>query len=548
MTVADAGIPVASRWIGVDRRALATFGVVAAIMAGAALIRLLVIGRGDPFVYHPDEWVTVKGAIRMVGDSTIMPPWFYYPSLLVEVTAPIVAAIHAQTGASLMWEPPFGLGAMRQLGWSEALPEQFVYFAAARSIVAVTGVLAVPVVFAAARRVDGMLAGLVAGAVMAGSVLAVVESTSATTDMPMTLGGAVAMWASLRLLDERRMRWLAIAMVAAGLATTTKYTGAAFLLLPAATWLLGRPPEGPDPLPPVRSALVTSALAGLAIVVGTPALILDPQAVITGITLQAEVQAEGLVGNTSSGPRILANLAYYGEYAARSGFGPALTLLILIGGLRAIRRRHAADILLVGFAVLYVLVTSVSQLRFDRYLLPAAPVLAVLAGSGATAVVSVLTGTFTRTRPSWPAGLLAPSIVVLVALVATAPTTASVIAELRRPDTRTEALDWIRDNLHRASIARERYTPQVGEPTHPVDVAVNLIDRPLEFYRSRGYEYLIASDLTYRRYFDGEHPTEQAAYEEIFSLPEIYTIQPGPDQTGPMIRIFRIDGSDSDAS
>ena len=178
-----------------------------------------------------------------------MPPWFYYPSLLTDLLVPVTSAIHALSGASLASEPPWGLNGMRQLGWNEAYPDQFAYFLAGRWLVAIFGIATVPLVFAIGRRVGGPVVGLIGAAIVGGSVLHVLHSTFLTTDVPLAFMGAAVLWASLRFLDERRLRWLVLAGVATGLAASTKYNGAILALVPAIAWYIGRPRAGPDPVP-----------------------------------------------------------------------------------------------------------------------------------------------------------------------------------------------------------------------------------------------------------------------------------------------------------
>ena len=75
-----------------------------------------------------------------------------------------------------------------------------------------------------------------------------------------------------------------------------------------------------------------------------------------------------LIGNTSDGPRVLANVGYYARYLWTTGLGPTVLILIAFGIVRAIRRRSGPDVLLLVFPVVYLLIASVPLLRFERNL------------------------------------------------------------------------------------------------------------------------------------------------------------------------------------
>jgi hypothetical protein len=250
----------------------------------------------------------------------------------------------------------------------------------------------------------------------------------------------------------------------------------------------------------------------------------------------------GLVGNTSEGPRVLANLGYYARYVWSTGLGPAVVLLIAWGVVVALRRRSGADVLLLAFPIVYLLVASVPLLRFERNLIVMLPFVAILGGIGAVDLGARLGRWLEGVRPgrSWRGAALAA--VLGLATLATTPLVAAALTSGRAIDTRTVATQWISSNLRGdARIVRERYTPQVDQAIAPTDFATDLVGRPLAWYQDKGYRYIVVSDYAYARYFAGDYPTEQSGYEAIFALPEVYRVSPDGGLTGPTIRIFRLD-------
>jgi len=67
----------------------------AAILAGAAALRLVGVGYGLPFpLLSPDEQSIVPRAWKMVHGGGLDPHWFDYPSLLLYLLAPFQAWEH----------------------------------------------------------------------------------------------------------------------------------------------------------------------------------------------------------------------------------------------------------------------------------------------------------------------------------------------------------------------------------------------------------------------------------------------------------------------
>ena len=147
-------------------RALA---VIAIVLVGAAL-RVTGIGFGDPFVYHPDEWIIAGPAMTMAATGDWNPHTFFYPSLLVDLEALVAGALHAIGGGTLATGQPW-------LFENEIAADQFGYVLAGRLIVAILGTATILVVFETTRRLVGV-AGALAAAIMAGARYLIASSWS----------------------------------------------------------------------------------------------------------------------------------------------------------------------------------------------------------------------------------------------------------------------------------------------------------------------------------------------------------------------------------
>ena len=182
------------RWAGTQWGGLGT--ALAAILAGAAAIRLVGIQYGLPFgnLLNPDEQSIVPRAWKLVHGGGGDPHWFDYPSLLMYVNAPF-QAWHSEPS-----------------------------YLTARIVGVVIATAAVAAAWWLGRRAYGPAAGLVAGATVAVCTIHVAYSRAAVTDVPLTLGVAVA----LALMVKGRLE---LAGLAVGAAMGFKYPGV-FLLFP----------------------------------------------------------------------------------------------------------------------------------------------------------------------------------------------------------------------------------------------------------------------------------------------------------------------------
>src|SRR4051794_12387360 len=182
----------ADRWA--DTRWGGTGTALVAILAGAAVLRVVGLQYGLPFgnLLNPDEQSIVPRAWKLVHSGGGDPHWFDYPTLLMYVNAPFQA-------------------------WQDE-PS----YLTARIVGVVIGLAAIAASWWLGRRAFGTAAGAVAAAVTAVCTIHVAYSRVAVTDVPLTLGVAVA----LALMIKGRLE---LAGLAVGLATGFKYPGVLLL-------------------------------------------------------------------------------------------------------------------------------------------------------------------------------------------------------------------------------------------------------------------------------------------------------------------------------
>jgi 4-amino-4-deoxy-L-arabinose transferase-like glycosyltransferase len=342
-----------------------------ALLAGAAAIRLVGVQYGLPFpLLNPDEESIVPRAWRMSHGGGLDPGWFDYPTLLMYAIAPFES-------------------------WADD-PS----YVAGRLVVVALGVAGVAAAWWLGGSAYGTMAGFVAAAVTAVEVTHVEYSRMAVTDVPMTLGVAIA----LALMVKGR---LPAAGIAIGVAASFKYP-AFTLLVPLVVAGWGQ----------WRRIAISAALAPAAFLLTSPFFAVHLGAALGDVRRVQELGRDGWLGfeNDHAAPIAFVDRLW-------EGMGPAL-LVGLLGLVLALVYRTQADRILAAFVLAYFATLLPLDAHFDRYVLPLVPALGALAG---------------RVRALASVTLLLLVIPLVWAIADTEP--------LTRTDTRVLAHDWMDDNL-----------------------------------------------------------------------------------------------------
>ena len=299
----------------------------AAILAGAAALRLVGVGYGLPFpLLSPDEQSIVPRAWKMVHGGGLDPHWFDYPSLLLYLLAPFQAWEHQPS------------------------------YLAARLVVVVLALGAVAAAWWLGSRAYGETAGAIAAVAVAVATTEVAYSRMAVTDVPLTLG----VTASLALLVSGRIE---LGGLAAGLATSFKYPGI-FLLVPLAVAGYRQP----------RRLALGLAAAAAAFCATSPFFVAHFGSAVNNAYHVQKLARQGWLGFEHDHAAPIEFLSRLWE-----GLGPML-LVCGLGLVLALTHRRRTDLILASFVLVYFLDLCMLGAHYDRYVLPLVPPLAVLAG------------------------------------------------------------------------------------------------------------------------------------------------------------------------
>ena len=299
----------------------------AAILAGAAALRLVGVGYGLPFpLLSPDEQSIVPRAWKMVHGGGLDPHWFDYPSLLLYLLAPFQAWEHQPS------------------------------YLAARLVVVVLALGAVAAAWWLGSRAYGETAGAIAAVAVAVATTEVAYSRMAVTDVPLTLG----VTASLALLVSGRIE---LGGLAAGLATSFKYPGI-FLLVPLAVAGYRQP----------RRLALGLAAAAAAFCATSPFFVAHFGSAVNNAYHVQKLARQGWLGFEHDHAAPIEFLSRLWE-----GLGP-MVLVCGLGLVLALTHRRRTDLILASFVLVYFLDLCTLGAHYDRYVLPLVPPLAVLAG------------------------------------------------------------------------------------------------------------------------------------------------------------------------
>ena len=342
-----------------------------AILLGAAVLRIVGIAYGRPFpLFSPDEKSIVPRAWHMVHGGGLDPHWFDYPTLLMYLLAPFQA-----------WH-----------GAPSYLTARLVVLALALSAIAAAWWLG--------QRAYGVTAGAVAAAVVAVETTEVAYSRMAVTDVPLTLGVAVAL--ALLVGGQIELGGLVV-----GLATSIKYPGV-LLLVPLAVAAYRQP----------RRLAVGILLAAVAFCATSPFFVAHFGSAVSDAYRVQRLAHKGWLGFEHDHTAPIAFIVRLWD-----GLGPAL-LVCLLGLVVALVQRRRADLILASFVIVYFLDLCTIGAHFDRYVLPLVAPLGALAG---------------RMRA------LAP--VTLLLLVVPLTWAVRDARKLTKTDTRVVAHRWIENHL-----------------------------------------------------------------------------------------------------
>lgn len=345
-------------------RAVPTRGVLLALFLFAAALRIFPLEWDGRHFFHPDERA-IAFAVDRLSFSPLQwnPQFFAYGSFPLYVTRAVTALL----GRISPWLA--GYDGIILTG---------------RALSGIWGAATVPLLALLGMRLYGRRAGILAGFLLAVTVLHVQNSHFATSDIPLTFLALLALFFLTRFIETGKGGHALAAGAVIGLAVATKFS-ALPIFLPLAIAVLFRW-RAERRLRPLLWGVAAGFAALAAFFVGQPYAFLDFPAYSHDILEQSRmVRSAGLFPYTNQYVGVPKYIYDLGQMVIW-GMGLPLGIAALGGAalcaVRAARKRNPSEIVLLSWVVPFFLVTGSFDVKFPRYLLPIYPLL-VLWGAAA---------------------------------------------------------------------------------------------------------------------------------------------------------------------
>lgn len=472
---------------------------------------------GYPLLLHPDESATVDYAIDMLSRHSWMAASFDRPDHFEIKCDALLFAIFSRLR--------YGVPAYQ--AFSEHMT---AFYIVGRMLAAAFGTALIPLVSLFAMDVlrekpfrfrcpVALFAGLGVGFLP----VFLRYSTLADPDVVLTFFVVLFSWCMLRYLRSGSKKALLSGAALIGLCVTVKYNGA-ILCLPLALGVIYRALRvDKRPWDILKYGILSALLAGIAVAVIGPNLILEYRTVLANVIREARPNHLGADGLSFWG-----NAGFYlMDIADAVGRISLLFAGIGLGNLLWQRRR---DSLCLAVGAIFWVCISVLKLHWSRWGLPAYPFYLILTGVG-------LGQTVLWARNRWkPLGAAAMVLSCLlggnVLLSGLTETKALTV-----PDTRNRSLEAVSAmGITPENTLYEGYTPFAPADYTDLSDAFEWADgeiRPKAEYA--GKRYFMMSDSFYGRYRgDLERYGDKAAvYSAIEAqYPLVYRLVPDDDRSG----------------
>lgn len=470
----------------------------------AILLRIWGINFGLPYLYHPDEPVSVTIAQRIFKTGDLNPRFFHWPSVTFYLNALAYIPYYLVGRLIGIFVSPTDIPGPICLAMGVGQAPMPTTWLLGRVLTVTFGSAGVVLVFLIGRSLTNNTAvGLLAAVMMAISPTNVAISRFITPDTFTTFFVLLAFLGTVQVFQQGKLWHYIVAGAGIGLAASAKYNSVLIMLALILAHFLRHELKGVRE----RSLYFALLLSVVVFLATTPFALLDYQEFLTDLQYDVQHYSAGHAG--MEGNTLNWYLAYLWQVE-----GP-IALLAVWEILRGMYARSRQTLLLSIFPLVYFTFISSLAVRNDRTLLPLIPFLFLLASS---LLVSLL-GQSNIRRSRRALTISAMGALILVSLTLPVLETVKSNIRLTTVDSRETARVWIADNLpNGARIAIESYAPYVDPQRFSVQGFVRMIDHTPDWYAANGFEYLVFSQGMFGRFYQepDRYSNEVSQYEELF--------------------------------
>ncbi len=387
------------------------------------------IGFGLPALNDPDELIFELGATRMLTGPTLNPGWFGHPAT---ITMYVLALVNASSfGLGFLFGQYSGPAAFMNAIYADP----GIVMLPGRMAMAAFSLVTVWQTWRLARSLAGDLAGLFAALLLACSTVHVHYSQIIRSDLVGTVFVLMTVAASLRIARDGRRADYVWAALGVALAMASKWPfGIAAIAVVGAQWV--RFSESQSPLKQqLKPFALFLLLAPVFLVLVSPYLVLDFGTVLRNLGGEARTQHLG-----ATGEGLFGNMWWYLSGPLWKALGlPGL--IMAAAGLVLMARQRGVGRVILPVLIVYGAMICLHGLRWERWVLPMLPLLAIAGGLAAVRLVELV-----RQRSAGAFfGSAATGMVMSVALVQAIPAWSDATARMN--DTRQVATNWARQHV-----------------------------------------------------------------------------------------------------
>ncbi len=343
--------------------------LLAAILALAAVVRFWGLGFGLPHTQtRPDETHIIDVTLYFLkGD--FKPPFYDYPWLYMWILTSLYMGYYAVGAIAGSFSSVGDLVASWPVNWAP-------FFLISRGLSAAAGTVTVWVVYRMGSRLWDQATGLVAALFMALAFIHARDSHFGTTDVTMTLFIVASVALLVRAHFTGRAILFALAGVAGGLATATKYNGV-FLLAPLAVSQLLHVIDSPGRrlAAAFDARLIWFGVPFAAVfAIGVPFVVADVDRFWAAMRDLSHSMRYGQGAVTPDNGWL-----HHLTHSLRYGVSLPLLLAGFAGAIALAVREPRKAALLLSFPLVYFVIAGSFRNLFFRYMIPVVPFLLVAA-------------------------------------------------------------------------------------------------------------------------------------------------------------------------
>jgi len=497
----------------------------------ATVLNSLTLRKNLPFVHEVDEQTFVDAAVNISDSGSLNPGFFGHPgSTLIY---PLVLIYHLknslENGDFFNW-PDEGMRASMDESSS-------IFYYSGRLLSLLYALLTLPVLFLVSRQAFNKKAALLAVLLYIFIPTVIHFNTYIRTESVTIFFILLSLWRILKTFDQPSWGNHLWSGVFIGLAIASRYFAAALIPLLLTVDLIHLIKRSDQRREILVSALSTMLVIIFIFIAVTPFMLLDPKNFLGDILNEARDFHPGVV--VMSRPENFSTIIF--THIPSIITWPQ-AILAVIGIFLAGIRKNIPQILLAWFGLLFLLVISFPALNWDRWVIPAIPVLVMFTAYG----LLFISGEVSQRLRLNSAGKFVFTG-LLIGLIWVYPAFQSIQYSVRsyNKSTRLIAREWIIENIPPGSkIALDYYTPPLSDLDYELLEVFNLSsNKNLDFFYEEDFQYLVVSSGNYDRYISKQEffPEDAGFYLEIFEEEnQVYEVGPSRFRGGPVIKVFEL--------